>query len=137
MDFSLLFSSKSGLAWVGFYFKREKKILKKPNTLVYAQVLVVTCWKLNSDKCLLRSPTTWRDFLGQNGLKTLKNSYCISKITPSHQSRKIWKYNGKLFFWFLKILILASEFFFNCNNIVLFLRNLLLELILELGKCLN
>ena len=44
------------VAWVGFYFWREKKFWKKPNTLVYAQVLVVTCRKLNSDKCLLRSP---------------------------------------------------------------------------------
>ena len=47
--------SKSDSAWVGFFFGKEKN-LKKPNTLEYAQVLVVTCRKLNSDKCLLRPP---------------------------------------------------------------------------------
>ena len=31
----------------------------------------------------------WRDFLGKNGLKTLNNPYCISKITPSHWPSKI------------------------------------------------
>ena len=41
--------------WVVFYFW-QRKILKKPNTLECAQVLVVTCRKLYSDKCLLRPP---------------------------------------------------------------------------------
>ena len=34
----------------------EKKILKNTNTQEYSQVLVATCRKLNSDKCLLRTP---------------------------------------------------------------------------------
>ena len=40
---------------LGRDFGREKKSEEK-NTLVYAQVLGVTCRKLNSDKCLLRPP---------------------------------------------------------------------------------
>ena len=54
MDFSLYFQK---LIWPGkgFIFG-QKKALKKPNTLVNAQFLVVTCRKLNSDKCLLRPP---------------------------------------------------------------------------------
>ena len=37
---------------VGFYFWQEKNE-RKPNTQEYAQVLVVTCQKLKSEKCLL------------------------------------------------------------------------------------
>ena len=40
------------------FFLANKKFLKKPNTQEYAQVLVVTCWMLNSEKCLLRTPPT-------------------------------------------------------------------------------
>ena len=44
--------SKSDLTLVGFYFWR-KNYLTKPDTQVYAQVLVVTCRKFKSEKCLL------------------------------------------------------------------------------------
>jgi hypothetical protein len=33
--------------------------------------------------------------LGKKGLKTWKNPYGISKITPGYWRSKIWKYNGK------------------------------------------
>ena len=46
---------KTWIGWEGTYFV-TKKILKKPNTPVYAQVLVVTCQKHNSVAALLSLP---------------------------------------------------------------------------------
>ena len=53
MDFPLFFKKWFGLGRVFFW---RKTILRKSNTLVYAKALVVTCRKLNCDKCLLRPP---------------------------------------------------------------------------------
>ena len=63
--------SKSNLTLVGFIF--GKKNLKKPKTQKYGQVLVVTCWKLKSEKCLL-----WSFYIS--------SSWLLQHLTDSFQS---------------------------------------------------
>ena len=62
-------------------FLARKKIMKKPNTLEYSQVLLVTCRKLNSDQCLLRPPSlSW-------GLKSVS----MSRLFKTKQYVKTFK----------------------------------------------